>query len=163
MDRRTYLTTMAVTVGSVGFAGCSGMLEEPQYEEGSKEDLLLEVDAFPNDWHRDDEINENFDACFTNEDESIIVLLSVEIEEGIEEAEKSFESSKSGFRDPQEIDIGEEAFWDTQNDEVAFTIFRHSNALGQAVAARQSGMDINPDQSRSQKYAREMYDNWQES
>lgn len=161
MKRRQYLTMSALA--ATGLSGCTSSFNDgPQYDEDSKDEMLLSVEAFPDGWHRDDDINDNFDAVFANEDDSIVVMLSIQLSEDIETAKENFESSKSSYRDPQEIDIGDEAFWDTRNEEMASTIFRHSNALGQTVAARQSGMEINPDQQRSQNYAGEMYDHWQD-
>ncbi|MDL0140305.1 hypothetical protein PNP85_12410 [Halobacterium salinarum] len=163
-DRRRFLATTAA-VGSIGLAGCLGVISgssSPKYESDQKEEMLLSVDAFPSGWKRNDELNENFDGVFMSEDESLVVLLSIEVYEEVGQAKESHETSESGFSDTNEIDIGNEAFWTTRNDEIAYTIFRHSNALGQAAAIQESGVSLQPDQSRSQKYAREMYSHWEE-
>ena len=161
VNRRRMLIGSGVALTST-FAGCTSSFssDEPEYNEDDHEDLLLSIEAFPEDWNRDDEVNDNFDAVFLNKDETIVVFASVEIDEDIDDAEKRFENAESSTRDPIDYDIGDEAFWDTRNNEIAITVFRHSNAVGQVAAMRQSGMEINPDQSRSQEYARKMYDNW---
>lgn len=166
LNRRGYLAMAGATVAS-GLAGCSSITGDgggsgPEYETDQKEEMLLSVDAFPDGWVRNDGLNDNFDAVFANDDESIIVLISVEIGEDAGEAKDSYESSESGFSNTNEIDIGNEAFWSTRNEEIAYTIFRHSNAIGQAAALRESGTEVQPDQSRSQQYARELYEHWQE-
>jgi len=165
LSRRYYITSMAA-IGSIGLSGCSGILGDdssgPAYEEEQEEEMLLSVDSFPDGWVRNDAINENFDAVFANEDESIIVLTSVDVGENVSEAKEAMDASESGYSNTNEIDIGDEAFWATRNDQVAYTIFRHSNAVGQVAAARESGAEVVPDQSRSQQYAREMVSHWQD-
>lgn len=121
---------------------------------------MLTIDDFPDGWVRDDQVNENFDGVFLNEDETIVVLTAVQVLEDVSTAEDEFQNSRSGFRDPQDYDLGDEAFWDTRNEELAFTIFRASNAMGQAASLRQSGMETQPDTQRAQNYAETMYDNY---
>lgn len=166
LDRRQCLTVTGAML-SAGLAGCSSITGGdggggPDYETDQKEELLLSAEVFPDGWVRNDEINENFDAVFANEDESIVVLTTVEIGEDSGEAKDAYDSAESGFSNTNEIDIGNKAFWATRNEEIAYTIFRHSNALGQSAALRESGAEIQPDQSRSQEYAREMYQSWQD-
>jgi hypothetical protein len=164
MNRRTYLTATA-TVGSTVLAGCSAALNRfsgPEYEDVSKEDMLLSASDFPEGWRRNDSLNDNFDAAFQDSDGTVFVLLSVSLFDEVSAAEDGFEDARSGFRDPQDIDIGDEAFWDTRNDEFAFTIFRHSNANGSSVSIRQSGLEVVPDQNRSQNYAGKMFQHWQQ-
>jgi len=176
LNRRQYLATIATSAGGTVLAGCSGLTggggggtptetatptaPSPQYDQGSKEELLLSVGAFPDGWVRNDELNENFDAVFTSEDESIVVLLTVEIFDDIDGAENRMETARAGVSEPNEYPIADEAFWATRNDEIACTLFRHSNGVGQACAVRESGTDVVPDQSRSQQYAQTMYDQW---
>jgi len=131
----------------------------PQYSQNSKEDMLLSVSAFPEGWFRNDGLNEEFDAIFLSADESIIVLTTVEIFDDIEGAENRIETAQAGVSEPNDYPIADEAFWAVQN-ELACTMFRHSNAVGQACAVRESGADVVPDQQRSQQYAQEMFDQW---
>lgn len=160
--RRQVLATTA-TVSAVGLAGCSsGGSTGPQYETNMKDQMLLSTNAFPDGWERDEDFNENFDVSFFSEDESIIVLISVEIFEDITSAEDRMETSRAGVSEANDYPIADEAFWATRNEELACTLFRHSNAVGQSCATRQSGMDVNPDQARSQDYATEMYEQWGE-
>lgn len=162
MDRRTYLAT---AVASTALAGCSTIqnrLSGPKYTDVSKEDLLLSVSDFPDGWARNDQLNEEFDAVFHNEDETIFVLLSVHIYDEISGAADEFESVRNGHRDPQDLGFADEAFWDTRNGEIAVTAFRDSNAIGSALAASQSGFEISPEQVRSQNYAEKMYQHWQD-
>lgn len=162
VTRRKALTGIG-GLATVSIAGCTGsvMGDSEEYSEDDHEDLLLSEEDFPDDWHRDDEFNENFDAVFLDEDETTVVLVLVEIEDDVEEAEESFEQSESGAEDPSDYDIGDEAYWATQNDEIAVTQFRHSNAVGQVAATTLSGLEMNPDQNRSQQHAQEMFDGWE--
>ena len=164
LNRRRYLVVAGATVGS-GLAGCSsipGGGGGPEYESDQKEEMLLSVDAFPDGWVRNDEMNENFDAGFTNEDESVLVLIKVEIFDEISEAKDRMETARAGVSDPNDYPIADDAFWATQNDEFAATLFRHSNGVGQSAAVRESGREVVPDQQRSQEYAETMYEHWQD-
>jgi hypothetical protein len=162
MKRRQYLALSGVL--SAGLAGCSqlpGGLSGPKYEDVTKEDLLLSTSDFPDGWQRDDSVNENYDAVFTNDDETSAVLVSVEIGDTVEGAEEEYSESRNRLRDPQDMDFADEAFWDTQNEQIAVCIFRDSNVLGNTVAIKQSGLEAQPDQQRAQSYAQDMYENWQ--
>lgn len=164
-SRRQVLATTAATIGSIGLTGCSGILgglSGPNYETDQKEEMLLSIDSFPDGWVRNDEINDNFDAGYTSEDESIVVLMSVEVSEEVSGAEDRFKTAKSGMSEPNDYELADEAFWATRNEEVASTLFRHSNAVGQSLGLRESGIDVVPDQSRSQDYARKMFSHWQD-
>lgn len=131
-----------------------------QYTASDKPQMLLTVRDFPSDWHKmPDDYNPNFDVEFANEDESILVLVDIDIAESVESAKEIYDRSRAGTRDPQEYDIGDEAFWAEQQD-LARTIFRHSNAVGEAVALRESGTRVVPDPQRSQDYARKMFQKW---
>ena len=123
---------------------------------------MLSVSDFPDGWQRTDEVNDNFDAVFQNEDETIVVFVLIAIHDTVEAAKEDYETSLNSFRDPQEMDFADEAFWDTQNDEAAYCIFQDSNVEGQTASMRLSGGEPIPDQSRAQKYARTMHENWQE-
>lgn len=165
MERRKYLATVGATVSGFALAGCSdgngGDSDSgPEYAQGDKESMLLSVDAFPDGWTRNDEINENFDAVFANEDQSIIVLIKVEIFDEVAGAEDRMETARAGVSEPNDYPIADNAFWATRNDQIACTLFRHSNAVGQACATRESGTEVVPDQSRSQDYAETMFEQW---
>jgi hypothetical protein len=160
MDRRSFLA-----VGAIGLAGCStDMLGGgPEYGEDIEDaDLLLSIDAFPDDWKRDDSFNDSFDAVFLNADESILVLQEARVHESIEEAKDSFGLISDKFRDPQDIDIGDEAFWDTRNEELAYCAVRDSNAVGGIGGSRKSASGVVPAQNRAQTYARKMVEAWGE-
>jgi len=166
MQRRTYLATVGSAAGSLALAGCSGDDSDdsddggPQYDQDSEEGMLLSLDAFPDGWVRDDDLNEDFDAGFSSEDESVIVLVSVEVFDEVSEAEDRIETIRAGVSDPNDYPIADEAFWATRNQQLALTLFRDSNAVGQVTALRESGTEVVPDQSRSQQYAETMYDQW---
>lgn len=175
VNRRELLLGSGVAV-TTALAGCFGGNSNsgdtrPQYHEDDHEAMLLSIDDFPDGWARDDEVNDNFDAVFRNEDETITVLPIVEIEADEAAAQDNFEDSKSGTRDysiedeavcPVDYNIGDEASWDTRNNEMAITLFRHSNAVGQVAATRQSRTEVQPDQARSQTYTMTMFEGWED-
>lgn len=163
INRRAYLATATATISGAGLAGCSSSTDsgEPAYDSSQAEEMLLSVDAFPDGWKRKDELNTDFDRVFISGNQSRAVLLKIDILEKVGKAKENFQASKSEYSDPQNIDIGKEAFWDTQNEEIAYTIFRDSNAIGQVAALQISGAGSKPDKQKSQKYAREMYRHWQ--
>ena len=132
---------------------------EPIYDPAEKDALIPPAETFPDDWRRNDEQNEEFEAVFINSDGTIAVLIEIGVAESVGEAREAFEDSKALYRDPQDLDIGDEAFWDTR-DSQARTYFRHSNAIGVVRAVRQTGIEIEPDVSRSQNYAFDMFDHW---
>jgi hypothetical protein len=177
LNRRRYLTAIGTTASALALAGCSGGDDSgngtndgtstetqtntgTEYEQGSKEAMLLSVEAFPDGWTRNDEINQNFDAVFTNGDQSIVVLATVEIFADVAGAEDRIETAQAGVSEPNDYPIADEAFWATRNDQIACTMFRHSNAVGQVCATRESGSGVVPDQSRSQQYAEMLYQEW---
>ena len=183
LNRRRYLTAIGATASALTLAGCSSSGNGsgdgpndsnstdtptntptdtgPEYDQGSKEEMLLSVNSFPDGWVRNDDINENFDAVFTNEDESIVVLTTVEIFEDVAGAEDRMETARAGVSEPNDYPIADNAFWATRNEEIACTLFRHSNAVGQACAVRESGSEVVPDQARSQDYATALFEHWQ--
>lgn len=159
MRRRAYLSAVAIAA----VAGCSQITGDsggPDYEDVERSEFLLEESDFPDEWVRNDQLNDNFDAVFTSEDESIAVLLSIGIHDTVDSAKEDYDSSFESFREPEEMSFADEAFWDTRND-LAFTIYRDSNLLGQAAALRESGVEVQPDQARAQQYSKDMYDHWQ--
>ena len=155
----------AAALGAGGLAGCSsitGLLGGPKYQDVTVAQLVPPVSIFSDGWSRNDNLNDNFEAGFVNEDESIFVLISISIFEEVSAAEETFTSVREGFRDPVEMSFADEAFWDTQNEQYAYTVFRDSNALCQTVSARQVGINIAPDQQRAQSAARSTYQHWQD-
>ena len=72
------------------------------------------------------------------------------------------ETARAGVSDPNDYPIADEAFWATQNDEIATTLFRYSNGVGQSAAVGESGREVVPDQQRSQEYAETTYERWQD-
>jgi hypothetical protein len=169
LNRRRVLATSATAVLG-GLAGCS-VLDDgggggddggPKYETDQESEMRLTLEAFPDGWLREDSLNQQFDRVFTNEDQSVIVMLTVDIFEETSMAEDRLSEARSGFDDATDHALGDEAFTGTQNDELAYTIFRDSNALGQVVALRESDTGVVPDESRSEEYAEAMYDRWQD-
>ena len=179
ISRRGLLKASAV--GSVGIAGCASQgggeatpsdpptptetktpTPTPQptlYEEGDKDEMLLEAGDFPDGWKQRD--SGELDAVFLSENETRAILLAVGIFESVEEAEEEFDLEKQGFNDPNEYPIGDEAFWAERSDN-ARTYFRHLNALGLVWGSRESTMgDVVPDPDGSQHYAQEMYEKWE--
>jgi hypothetical protein len=176
MERRRYLATVTAAVGGIPLAGCSlggdGSGDEstetptqtptetgPLYERGTEEELILSIDAFPDGWVRDDQINENFDAVFSSENEPLVVLISVSVYEDVQAAEDGLENTRDAVSEPTDEDIGDEAFSGIQNEQIAYTVFRHSNAVCQVGAASDSGI-VEPEQSTARQYAQAMYEQW---
>lgn len=152
-------------VSSTAIAGCSnfGGNSEDLYEQGNEEELVPDGvgDDWPDDeFERNDGLNENFLRVFSNPDESIIVLMDAEISEAVEDAEDSFESSEATASDADEYPLADEALI-SDDGEAARVIFRQANAIGQTLAARESGIEVRPDRQRASEYAEIMYeDEW---
>lgn len=134
--------------------------EEALYNQGQEDELLLPIEAFPEGWTRDEERNPDFDVVYMNEDETNAVLIVVGIAETVEQARESFEDGKATYRDPQELDFADQAYWDTR-DSQAITTFRHSNAIGQVRGIQETGVEIEPAVNLSQTYAVELFEHWQ--
>lgn len=132
--------------------------EPALYSESDREGMIPGVDIFPDGWKEADP-GEEWDAGFSNEDETILVGLGIRIEDTVDGAKEEFEKAKAGF-EANDYPIADEAFWAERADN-ARTFFRHSNAMGQAVAGRQSGDGMIPDTGRAQRYAEEMYNHWE--
>lgn len=132
----------------------------PEYEDVTAEDLVLPESAFPSDWTRDDSISEIYNAGFTNADGTIVVLIGINIHDTIDEAKEDYEQSVNEAGEINELDIGDEAFWQ-EREQFAGTLFRDSNVEAQATAARQSGGEVVPARSQSIDYARDLYDHMQ--
>lgn len=166
MDRRTYLAS--VGIGMAALAGCSaaeGVLESKEYEQGDKESLL--PDSPGSDWPDDNmeanhDLNENFDRVWTTPDESIAVMMDVEIHESIDGAEQAFERSKATASSPNDYPLADDAII-FDDGESARCVFRDSNAVGMTLAARQSGMEVKPDRTRATSYAEAMYSQWSDN
>ncbi len=162
MDRRQYITLIGVT-GTTALSGCSAIPgvrdSDPEYTDVTVEDLMLPKSVFPSDWTRNDTINENenFDGIFVNSDETTIVAVGINIHDTIDEAKEDYEQSVNNAGEIYELDIGNEAFW-VEREQFAVTLFRDSNVEAQVVSGRQSGLEFIPGISRSQEYARELYD-----
>jgi len=137
--------------------------DEPLYEIGAQGDLLLSVDAFPEGWEQIEMANSDdttAEATFSNADGTLSVYMSASILDSVAGTKEAFERYKSRFREPQELETGDESFWDTREDQ-ALTVFRHSNALGEVRAARITREGQEPNISRSQNYALDLYNHWQ--
>lgn len=162
MNRRQILCGTGGVV-TLGLAGCAGVLgDSAEYDDDDHDGMVLTLDAFDdenNEWHQDDEFNEHYDACFLTDEEDMVVMALVEIEEDVEAAEDSFSQSESGASDPSEYELADEAWW-ASDDDLTTTMFRHSNAVGQVAAGAFDGVELSPDENRSQNYANEMFDLW---
>ena len=105
--------------GAAGLSGCTssipGIGGGPKYDSDAVSEMIPPASAFDIDLTRDDSVNENFEAAFASPDDSIFVLIGIDVSEGVSEAKTQFQTSREGFRDPQEMSVGNEAFWDTQN------------------------------------------------
>lgn len=179
MHRRQFLMELGAVGAVASISGCastggggpsntsnqdtSGESEEPEplYEQNQVEELVLPLDAFPEGWTRNDEANEEFDGVYFSESQKDVVFIAVDVGETISETEEGFESQKNLYREPEELDIGDQAFWDTR-DSQGVTKFRHSNAIGTVRAAREVALEVEPAINLSQTYAFEMFDHWQE-
>lgn len=166
MNRRELLAGAAAAT-SVALAGCTSSLlgtgsdNEPVYDPSQKDELLLSVSDFPDDWERDDALNEEFDAVFITEGGSTSVLLAVVISEEVGPAKETFDRLEAGAESPNDYPIADECVWYKRRTS-ARTAFRHSNAVGTVVASRIINGETAPDVARSQSYAGQMYAHWQE-
>ena len=180
MDRRKFIASVG-TVGTVAIAGCGGDTnggngdtnggngdtnggngEEELYDQGIEEELVPnEVGSdWPENLVRNDEINENFLRGFTNEDENVIILMDVSIEETITEAEDSFVSSEATAPNNEEYPLGADEAFIFDDGEVGGLIWRNINAVGQTIAARQSGSQRQADRQRASRYGEITFDNY---
>jgi hypothetical protein len=158
--RRTFLSSLAA-VGTVSLTGCSDNLLDtgPKlYPESIESELILTDNDFSEEWVSEP-TDQNNSAVYGNEDESVTVAARVEVESSITEAENAMSSARDRFRDPQDIEIAGEAFWDTQ-DSFAQTHIRHVNAVGLVASASVTVNGYEPDVSRSQEYARALFNKW---
>jgi hypothetical protein len=161
-ERRAFLSSIAA-LGTVPLAGCSNSIElpgsEPElYPEDIESELYPTESDIPSDWTFRPEADDDY---VTYESGSETVAVQVRIENSISEAESEMSSDKEEFRDPQNIDIGDEAFWDTK-DSFGHTQFRHVNAIAIVIAASETGLQIEPSVSASHDYARIVFEKWED-
>lgn len=162
--RRRQLLRITGVGAMAALAGCLGG-EDAIYEEGNESDLVPNGPG--DDWGdedliRDDEFNPHFDRVFRTPETDLVLLMSAEIYEDIEAAEDSFESSKATAADDEEYPLADEAFI-SDDGEVATCLWRHSNAIGQVAAVRESATGVTPDRQRASSYAETMFENHWES
>lgn len=131
--------------------------EPALYDPSDKDRMIPPLDVFPDGWVEQD--SEEWDGAFSNEEETIAVLMAVRVAETVEDAKARYQDALARS-DSNEYSLADEAFWTERADNARAT-FRHSNALGQCVGARQSGVNLVPDIGRAQHYAEEMFDHWQ--
>lgn len=161
MRRRTFLALSL----STALAGCSSvddLLASEQYDEGAKQDLLpnsVGADWPDSDLQADHDLNDSFDRVWITPDEELIVMMSADVYSTIEDAEDAYERAHATASDPREYPLADEAYISDDGD-VARCVFRHSNALGQVLSARQSGVEIEPDRQRATTYAELLFEDW---
>ena len=160
MKRREYVVAMGCGTATA-VAGCTDVIggDDEEYEVGNEESLV--PDMVGSDWDDQDletanDFNPDFLRGFATPEEDIIVLMDAGIEETVDDAENEFESAEATARGPSEYPLADEAFI-SDDGEVARCVFRESNALGEAVAARESGLEVQPDRPRATNYAEIMY------
>lgn len=165
MQRREYIVLGGAAVAA-SIAGCSeleSLVGGPEYEQSEK-DLLL-IDEPQSDWNddlnADHDYNDSFDRCFVNDDETMFVFMSVEIYEEVSGAEDQMEKARATSSNPSDYPLADDAFV-SDDGESASLIFRHSNALGQTMAARSSGFELQPDRTRATQYGEHLFQHWQE-
>lgn len=168
MQRRTLLTASG-TLLTITLAGCSDLNplseDEPEiYNEDDKESLLIDEasDDWPDEMQRNEDINDNFDRVFTNDDESIIVMMSAHIDDDIETAEEEMERSRASAENDEDYPLAEDAFI-ANDDQSAWVTFRDVNARGHVLALRESGMQVVGDRNRASEYAEILFEHWQEN
>lgn len=166
MQRREYITLGGGVLTTI-LAGCSesAPLEstpEP-YDEDEKDDLLFDEaqSDWEDDFHRDDSINDNFDRVFTNDDETVVVLMSATIDENVEASKNGMEKSRATASNDEDYPLADDAFI-ADDGELATLIFRHRNARGGVAVTRQSGVEAVADRNRASTYAESLFDLWQE-
>ena len=168
MQRRTLLGAVGTALTAT-LAGCSDMNplaeDEPETYSQDEEDALLfdeARDEWPDEMERDDSINENFDRGFVNQDETVIVLMHVDIYEDIETAENELEKSRARASNDEDYPIADDGFI-ADDGESAQVIFRHRNANGQTLAIRESGGGVSPDRNRASEYADLLFEYWEDN
>lgn len=168
MKRRPLLAAGSTLLPTM-LAGCSDMNplaeDEPEtYNQDEKDTLLIDepVADWPDDLQRDDPINENFDRVFINQDDTIAVLMDVEISEDIETAENEMEKSRANAANDEDYPLADDAFI-ADDDESAWLTFRHRNALGHVLVVRDSGGQLVSDRNRASTYGESLFEHWKEN
>lgn len=165
MQRRKLLVLggAALTAGVAGCSELESLVAGNEYEQGEKESLLIDEPQsdWPDDLNANHDFNENFDRCFLNDDETMFIFMSAEIFEEVDGAESSMERSRASASDPRDYPIADDA-WISDDGETATLMFRHSNAVGQVLAARISGLELAPDRNRASRYGEYLFEHWQE-
>lgn len=161
-DRRTVLAGIG-SVAIVATAGCldSSAAAEPRYGGHEREELIPGADAFPEGWTARPELNESYEV-FGGPDDRAFVGLDAEVLPEPDAASAAFSETRSRMRRPEDHALADEAFWDEVDGEYALTVFRHSNAIGQTFALRDTGEAVVPDRERSHEYAETMYQHWRQ-
>jgi len=167
-EESTVLTRRNALIGGgvliAGGAGAWWLTQEsgPEYgDDVTQEDLLLPVSRFPQGWRRDDNFNDNWDTTYLNSGETIVILADAEYYETVEGAKSLMQSGRESVQNPNDMSVGDDAFWAIRSDDVALCYVRDSNVAAGLGAVRQSGFETVPDQTRAQRYGREFYDYWQ--
>lgn len=161
MNRRRLLAGIGF-LAITSATGClgSGTGADPRYRGYERADLIPGVEVFPDGWEERPELNENF-VVFAGPEDRFFVGLDADVLPDVDAASAAFSETRSGMRRPEDHALAEEAFWDEIDGEYALTVFRHSNALGQAFALKHSEEGVEPDRERSHRYAEKMYGHWQ--
>ena len=161
-SRRKILAGLG-TVAVAATAGCLGSLSGaagPRYRDYERAELIPGADAFPEGWAERPELNENY-VVFGGPEDRAFVGLDAEVFPDVDAATAAFSETRSGMRRPEDHALADEAFWDEVDGEYALTVFRHSNALGQTFALKETKQEVLPDRTRSHRYAEAMYRHWQ--
>lgn len=166
MDRRKFvaITTLGGVLSLAGCPGLSSDSESAEYEQSDKESLL--PDRVGPDWpdqnlQVNNELNEDFERVFTTPDGNLTVMMGVTIHGSVSAAEDAFERAQATASDADEYSLADEGLVYEDGDFSRCT-FRHSNAIGEALAMRYSVMELVPDQERATTYAEILFQHWQE-
>ena len=148
-------------LAAVATAGCLGSLrtDGKRYAGHDRADLLIGLDAFPDGWEERPDLNEEY-RVFGDAAGDVFVGLDAAVLPAAAAAETAFEEAEAGMADPESYALADEAFRAAVDDEYAITVFRHSNAVGQAFGLRRSGESVLPDGDRSLRYAEAMFTHW---
>lgn len=164
MNRRVVLAGVG-SVTLAGTAGCLGGLasgaDDRRYEGYDRADLIPGRDAFPDGWEERPDLNEHF-VVYGGPDGRVFVGLDAAVMPDADAARAAYDETRSRMPRPEDHDLADEAFWDELEGEYALTVFRHSNAIGQAFGLRQSKDGVVPDRDRSHRYADVMFGHWQD-
>lgn len=158
MKRRNFIASVALA----STAGCSSIesLTGPKYEDVNEQDMYLDESDFPDNWKKFPEINEEY-TIYGTEVDRIYVGQDIAIYDSEKDAQNSFKKMEQSFQDLNYYELASDAFWVLTEDDFAIFIFRDSNALGQVVAIKQSGLEAQPDRQRAINYAEMMHEHWQ--